>query len=157
MARIPVSSRVIALALAGALSLGSKFEGERHVAYRDAVGVPTICRGHTAGVRMGQTATPALCERLAQEDTKAAINDVLSVVKVSLNENELAAYADFVYNLGVTKFRSSTMLAKLNAGDRVGACNEFPRWVFADKKVLRGLIARRAAERELCLLRPEAL
>jgi lysozyme len=56
-----------------------------------------------------------------------------------------------VFNLGVRKLIQSTLLKKLNAGDYVGAANEFDKWVFAAGKKLKGLVARRAAEKELFL------
>ncbi|MDP2640772.1 MAG: glycoside hydrolase family protein, partial [Betaproteobacteria bacterium] len=43
----------------------------------------------------------------------------------------------------------STLLKKLNAGDYSGAAAEFPKWNKAGGKVLKGLVARRAAEAEL--------
>jgi lysozyme len=154
MARPAISTRVIAAALGLALSLGMTYEGERLEAYRDPVGIPTICRGHTAGVRMGDKATPAECAALAQKETYAALLDVDRYVTVVLNANELGAYTDFVYNVGAEKFRTSTMLRKLNAGDRAGACAELKRWVYAGGKVLLGLVKRRDAEYRLCI-KPE--
>jgi lysozyme len=137
-----------------AIALGATFEGEKLVAYKDPVGIPTICRGHTAGVKMGDTATPAECESLAYIDTMDALRDVDRLVTVPINGNELGAYTDFVYNVGATKFASSTMLRKLNAGDHNGACAELLRWVYAGGKVLRGLVLRREAEYKLCM-KPE--
>lgn len=151
MARPALSTRVIAAALGLALALGSTFEGEKLTAYRDPVGIPTICRWHTAGVRMGDKATPDECAALAQADTLDALRDVDRLVTVSLNANELGAYTDFVYNVGAEKFRTSTMLRKLNAGDRPGACAELKRWVYAGGKVLMGLVKRRDAEYRLCM------
>ncbi|AQT27767.1 endolysin [Ralstonia phage RS-PI-1] len=150
MARPALTARVVAIALGAALALGVKFEGEVLTAYRDPVGIPTICRGHTAGVQMGDKATPDECDALAHMDTMDALRDVDRLVKVELNGNELGAYTDFVYNVGATKFASSTMLRKLNAGDHAGACEELKRWVYAGGKVLNGLVKRRDAEYRLC-------
>lgn len=36
-------------------------------------------------------------------------------------------------------------------GEIKAACNQFPRWVYAGKQKLPGLVKRREAERELCL------
>jgi lysozyme len=41
------------------------------------------------------------------------------------------------------------LLKKLNSGDTEGASDEFSKWVYADKKVLPGLVRRREAEKEL--------
>ena len=151
MARPALTARVVAVAMSAALALGVKFEGERLQAYRDPVGIPTICRGHTQGVRMGDVATPAQCAAFAQADTMAALRDVDRLVTVPINGNELGAYTDFVYNVGAAKFASSTMLRKLNAGDHEGACRELLRWVYAGGRVLPGLVKRREAEYRLCI------
>ena len=45
----------------------------------------------------------------------------------------------------------STLLKKLNNGDRVGACNQLLRWDKAGGKKLRGLTLRRQSENKLCL------
>jgi lysozyme len=151
MARAVHAAGAVAVAMAAALALGVKFEGERLQAYRDPAGIPTICRGHTRGVRMSHTATPVECEALAHADTMDALHAVNQFVTVELNSNELIAYTDFVYNVGAEKFRTSTLLRKLNAGDRAGACKELLRWVYADGRVLPGLVKRRQAEYRLCI------
>ena len=50
-----------AFTAAGLIAVGivGGFEGLRTKAYRDVVGVPTICFGETRGVKMGDTATDA--------------------------------------------------------------------------------------------------
>jgi lysozyme len=151
MARAVHAAGAVAIAMAAALALGVKFEGERLQAYHDPVRIPTMCRGHTAGVRLGDVATPAECEALAQTDTLDALRTVSQLVTVELNNNELVAYTDFVYNVGAEKFRTSTLLRKLNAGDRAGACKELLRWVYADSKMLPGLVKRRQVEYRLCI------
>ncbi|MEG9531388.1 lysozyme [Mannheimia indoligenes] len=55
------------------------------------------------------------------------------------------------FNVGCNTARKSTLFRKLNSGDIRGACNEFPRWVYASGKKLRGLEIRREKERALCL------
>jgi lysozyme len=74
-----------------------------------------------------------------------------SLVKVSLTQNQYDALADFVYNVGVGNFASSTLLKKLNAKDYAGAANEFPKWNKGGGKVLNGLVRRRKKEQDLFL------
>lgn len=76
---------------------------------------------------------------------------MLKVVRVPLSTKEQAAYLSFTYNLGVKAFTNSTLLKKLNSGDRVGACNELLRWNKANGKALNGLTKRRQEENKLCL------
>lgn len=139
-------------ALAVATAAVAIFEGYRPQAYADPVGIPTICYGHTAGVRFGQRKTQAECEALLRADLGAAMAAVDRLVSAPMTETRRAALASFVYNVGPTAFAGSTLLRKLNAGDVIGACNELPRWVMSRGSVLPGLVERRKQERELCLM-----
>ncbi|HDP4777317.1 lysozyme [Pseudomonas aeruginosa] len=137
-------------ALALAAALVTPFEGRSLVAYLDPVGIPTICEGITAGVRMGDMATPAECDALLKRELQRAVDAVDRQVLVPLPDTRRAALASFVYNVGEGQLARSTLLRKLNAGDVRGACAELSRWVYAGGKKLGGLVRRRAAERELC-------
>lgn len=156
-----VKTRVVAVAGAGLLALASallpsqsgldaikKYEGVRYEAYHDAVRIPTICYGSTAGVRMGDTATPQECEDRLRRDATYAGKGVARGVKVGLTQGQYDALVSFVYNVGETQFYRSTLLRKINAGDCWGAGAEFSRWVYAQKKRLPGLVKRRADERK---------
>lgn len=149
--------RAIGLGLTGSLavaaSIASYFEGRHLIAYLDPVGIPTICEGVTKGVKLGDVKTDAECDAMFTLELMGHKQDVDRLVKVPMTPNEEAAWISFVYNVGAPAFAKSTALRKLNAGDHVGACNEMTRWVYAGGKKLRGLERRRAAERELCLMR----
>jgi len=144
-------AKIAAVATVLAASFITNFEGTRTEAYLDPVGIPTICTGHTEGVVMGQVYSLNECAAMLKSDVETAMASVLALARVPLNEHELAAYTSFVYNVGHGNFARSTLLKKLNAGDREGACNELPRWNKAKGRVLAGLVKRRAAERALCL------
>jgi lysozyme len=149
-----LNKRIAGYALAATLSIAtaviSTFEGIRTDAYLDPIGIPTICYGHTATARLGETRTPEQCKAQLSKDLLIAIGDVESRVKVTMTVERRAALVSFVYNVGGTKFGNSTLLKKLNAGDTRGACAEFSKWIYAGGVKLRGLVARRAEERELC-------
>ena len=49
-------------------------------------------------------------------------------VRAPLSPYEEVAYTSFVWNVGVGAWNNSTLLKKLNANDRVGACNEILKW-----------------------------
>ena len=142
-------------ATAGALSIAtavvSYYEGYQPTAYRDPIGVPTICYGHTATARLGQTLSQAQCTDLLQADLGTAFAAVDRRAQIELPPPTRAALASFVYNVGEGAFARSTLLRKLNAGDLRGACHELSRWVYAGGRKLNGLVKRRATERELCL------
>jgi lysozyme len=152
---VSLKRRLAIGATAGALSLAtavvSYYEGYQPTAYRDPVGLPTICFGHTATARMGQTLSQEHCTQLLQADLGHAFSAVDRRAQVDLPPPTRAALASFVYNVGEGAFARSTLLRKLNAGDLRGACHELSRWVYAGGRKLNGLVKRRATERELCL------
>jgi len=152
---VSLKRRLAIGATAGALSIAtavvSYYEGYQPTAYRDPVGVPTICFGHTATARMGQTLSQERCTQLLQADLGHAFSAVDRRAQVDLPPPTRAALASFVYNVGEGAFARSTLLRKLNAGDLRGACHELSRWVYAGGRKLNGLVKRRATERELCL------
>jgi lysozyme len=66
----------------------------------------------------------------------------------NLEGNPLCAIADFAYNLGLGRLKTSTLRRKLNAKDP-NAGNELRRWVYGGGKKLKGLVLRREAEIKL--------
>lgn len=73
----------------------------------------------------------------------------LSPILGSQPETRLAAIADFIYNLGPTKYAASTLRRRVNAGDWEGAAEQLERWVWGGGRRLPGLVARRAMEASL--------
>lgn len=150
----PAIKKVVVASVLGIAAIAG-YEGLENKAYVDPVGVTTICYGHTATAKLGQKKTSEECWKLLEKDAKIASDTVLRYTKVPLSQDELDAYTSFVYNLGAGNFASSTLLRKLNAGDRVGACNELKRWVYGKVKgvntALKGLVNRRNAENVVCL------
>lgn len=127
-------------------------EGMRHKPYKDGGDVLTVCYGHTGkDVIPGKRYSEEECQALLNSDLKAAMAVVETHVTVALTEMQKAALASFVYNVGSGAFARSTLLKKLNAGDMAGACDEMRRWKYDEGKVSKGLVNRRAVERELCL------
>jgi len=149
-----LNKRIAGYTLAATISIATavvaSFEGLRTTAYLDPIGIPTICYGHTATAKIGDSKTPAECKEQLSKDLLIAIQDVESRVKVDMTVERRAALVSFVYNVGGTKFGSSTLLKKLNGGDFRGACDELSKWVYAGGVKLKGLVARRAEERALC-------
>lgn len=80
-------------------------------------------------------------------------NYLAGVLKASpsliANARALGAMADFAYNLGVARYRSSTLRRRVDAQDWEGARSELMKWVRGGGKVLPGLVRRRAAEAAL--------
>lgn len=129
----------------------ASFEGLRTVAYRDPVGIPTVCFGETNGVRLGDKYTAEECRAMLGGRVAEFGRAVDRCVTVELPPARKAALVSFAYNVGVSAFCSSTLVKKLNRGDVSGACNELPRWTKAKGFELPGLVKRREQERQLCL------
>lgn len=149
-------NRLIKATVGGAIALATVLiqwhEGVRYTPYRDSGGVLSVCYGHTGSdIVPGKRYTAAECQSLLNSDLKAAMAVVDANVTAPLTENQKAALASFVYNIGSGAFERSMLLKKLNAGDLQGACDQMRRWKYDEGKVSNGLINRREVERELCL------
>lgn len=135
-------------------ALIARHEGLRLDAYRDAVGVWTIGYGHTAAAGApkpvaGMRITAAEADAILARDLARFEAAVGRLVTGTLGQNEFDALVSFAFNLGEGNLGASTLLRKLNAGDRAGAAAEFARWNKAGGKVLAGLTRRRAEEAAL--------
>ncbi|ELY5938888.1 lysozyme [Cronobacter malonaticus] len=138
------------------LALIKEFESCQLKAYRCPAGVWTIGYGWTQPVdgkpiSAGMEIDMPTAERLLKSGLVGYENDVMKLVRVKLSQAQFDALVSFTYNVGSRNFSTSTLLKKLNAGDYVGAADEFLRWNKSRGKVLNGLVRRRAAERELFL------
>jgi lysozyme len=131
------------------VNLIKSFEGCRTEAYQCASGVWTIGYGHTTDVKEGMTITQHQCDVMLEVDIETYENYVNEYVAVSLTQNQFDALVSWVYNLGPTNFRKSTMLKVLNAGKYEEVPYQMKRWVHANGKILKGLVLRREAEAEL--------
>lgn len=140
-------------ALAHAVNIIKKWEGLKLEAYPDPAtgGAPwTIGYGATGpGIVKGVRWTQRQAEDRLAIDIDRFMKGVRSVVKGKVRDTELAAMTSLAYNIGVSAFKSSTLLRKFNAGDKEGAANQFPRWNKAGGKVMRGLTNRRLDEQAL--------
>ncbi len=108
----------------------------------------TIGYGHTRGVKEGDCCTMQDAEDWLHADTAAAASAVSRLVIVALTQQQYDALCSLTFNIGSGAFAASTLLRKLNNYDYAGAAAEFPRWNKQAGKVLDGLTARRAAERD---------
>ena len=131
------------------IQLVKYFEGFEDTAYLCPANVWTIGYGRTRNVKEGDKITEVQAERDLLEELEEFKHQVLDSVKVELKQNELDALTSWTYNLGVGNLKSSTLLKKLNAGNKDEVPAEIVRWNKANGKVLAGLTKRREAEAEL--------
>ncbi|MDQ1921299.1 lysozyme [Massilia pseudoviolaceinigra] len=135
-----------------AVTIVGGFEGLRQAAYLDPVGIPTICFGETKGVRLGQRATLDQCKAMLAASLQLANHAVDDCIRAPLPDYRRAALVSFAYNVGQPALCGSTLARKMNAGDVEGGCDELLRWTIAKGIRLPGLVKRRQAERNLCLV-----
>lgn len=126
-----------------------EMEGLKLQAYKCPAGIPTIGVGHTAGVKMGDSITKEKAIQLLELDIKDARSQVVKIVKPKLEPNQLDAITDFVFNLGIGKLKDSTLLQCINNGRFYDVPTQLKRWIYANGKVLDGLVRRRNIEAQL--------
>lgn len=125
-----------------------KWEGLRLRPYLCAAGVPTIGYGHV----ISSLSHPSISREQAEEwliSDMAKFKVQLLTASPSLvnaSAHRRAALISFVFNLGIGRYRSSTLRKKVQEGDWEAAKREIQKWVFGGGKKLPGLIARRAEE-----------
>tara|TARA_R110000823_G_scaffold238121_1_gene363486 strand:+ start:4358 stop:4795 length:438 start_codon:yes stop_codon:yes gene_type:complete len=128
------------------IDLIKHFEGCKLEAYEDAVGVPTIAYGRIKDVKMGDSCTQAQAEAWLDEELHEYEGYINDAVTVSLNQNQFDSLVSWVYNLGPSNLKSSTMLKVLNKEQYADVPEQIQRWNKAGGKVLKGLTKRRNAE-----------
>jgi len=73
----------------------------------------------------------------------------MTAVVTPLTDGQFAALTDFVFNVGSTNFKSSTLLTVVNAKQLDRVEGQFKRWVMAGGKPWPGLVTRRGREVEV--------
>lgn len=111
-------------------------------------GHPTIGYGHVGWVNNGEAITREQAEELLLLDV-AKVERQLNTLGLGLPIEKYEALVDFVYNLGFSRLKQSTLLRliKKNADD-VRIKDEFKKWVYCNGRVLAGLKKRRLWEAE---------
>ena len=128
------------------IALLRHFEGCKLNAYQDSVGVWTIGYGHTKGVERGMKISQEEAESMLQQELEHEYEDYISDIDQELTQCQFDALVCWVYNLGPTNLRSSTMLKEIIAGNMDLVPFQMKRWDKAGGKVLLGLTRRRNAE-----------
>lgn len=136
-----------------AVALVGGYEGLRTTAYRDVVGIPTVCFGETRGVKMGDRYSVEECQVMlgtALVEFETGMRKCL-VAPDAIKDKPYTAFLSVTYNIGTGAFCGSSMARLVNAGDIRGACDALLRWNKAGGRVIAGLTRRRQEERALCL------
>lgn len=136
------------------LNLIKEFEGFRAVAYLCPAQVWTIGYGSTyypdrTKVKQGDRISTKEGEELLKVTVRDFENAINQYVRVPLTPNQFSALVSFAFNVGVSAFRDSTLLRKLNQKEYNEVHHQLMRWTRANKRILQGLVRRRLAESEL--------
>lgn len=147
------AGKAVGGALAALIALVGTFEGLRTTAYKDIVGVTTVCYGETRNVMLGDTYTPEECKEMLGERLAEFSKGVRNCLRDpdSLPDKVFISYVSLAYNVGVPTFCRSSIARKANQGDIVGSCNAILLYNRAGGEVVRGLVLRRQKERKICL------
>lgn len=145
---------VLAEAVEVAAQLCRTFEGLRLEPYICPAGYPTIGYG-TVNKPDGTKVTmdhPPITKETAEE---WLVGELVSTYmagvltaspQLAANPKALGAITDFAYNLGVPRYRSSTLRRRIDEQDWGGAQEELMKWTKGGGRVLPGLVRRRQAE-----------
>jgi len=129
-------------------------EGCKLTAYQCPAGVWTVGYGYTgADIKKGVCWTQEKADECLLVTAMSVLDRAVkySPILATANMEKQAAIADFIYNLGIGNYATSTLKKKVDAGDWVSAASEIKRWDKAAGKVLKGLTVRRAKEAALLL------
>ena len=142
------------------LNLIKGYEGLRMSAQYAPTEQWTVGYGHVSTARHGMSVTEGDAERLLKDDVEPIEQLIADTVRAPLNQNEHDALVSLIFNIGEENWKRSTVLRKLNAGDKLGAANAFEMWskAFVNNELatLDGLVRRRAAEKSLFLMPTDA-
>lgn len=148
-----ITAGVTAAVIAASTPFIAKWEGLSLVAYKDIVGVPTVCYGETRGVQMGDSYTKAECEEMLRKSVAeyyAKLQPYMTNKDIPIGVQ--ASLLELAYNVGIHAAGTSTMMKLANQGKYKEACQQLDRWVKAGGGKVQGLVNRRADSKvNLCL------
>lgn len=126
-------------------------------AYLDIVKVATACDGLTGGdIKIGKSFTEAQCAVLLEArlaDTAERVMACTPGLALTIPGRDFVRFAavSLAYNVGWPTYCTSTMRARINAGQIRAACDALTWFNRAGGRVLPGLVDRRAREKAICL------
>lgn len=129
------------------LNLIKSFEGLKLTAYRCPAGKWTIGYGHTKGVKKGMYISEEVATHFLIEDVQRVEPVINSYNDIyHWTQNEFDALASFAFNCGIGNLKK---LLKYGQRTKSQIADAILLYNKANGRVLRGLIRRRKAEREL--------
>lgn len=108
-------------------------EGRSLVAYKDPVGIWTICDGETLGVKPSEKRTEAQCDATLRKGI-ARHAEALSGLPEGLPDAVLVGAVDLTYNIGVGGFSTSRVYKALAQSDYKAAGEAVLAWRYVSQK-----------------------
>lgn len=155
---IMIAVATVASAENKAVDLLKKVEGFSATTYVCPGGRPTIGYGST---KKFLVEAKKITQAKATAELKAEVAEIARKLRVevgtkALSLHEEAAVVSFIYNVGWSAFKGSTMCRLIKEGaDHKKVAEEFAKWKYVtvggSKKISNGLVNRRAKEKRLFL------
>ena len=95
------------------LDLIKHFESLQLKAYKCSANVWTIGYGHTKNVKEGDRISQDQANCFLMQDLYSVERAIVRLVKVKLNQNQFDALCSLIFNIGISTFNTSTLLASL--------------------------------------------
>lgn len=145
------------------INLIGQFEAFVPHPYKDGGGVWTIGYGSTyypSGQPVKPSDPPITKQQALSMKKDIIARDFVPAVRLALakpiakglvNQNMFNATVSLAYNIGVKAFADSSIVRNLNMGKKQAAADSFLLWNKDNGKVIKGLVNRRNAERNLFL------
>ena len=109
--------------------------------------VPTIGYGTVVPSLSFGPITESKAEAFLRLDIAKAEASAIRASPVLLRyQDKLDAITSFIYNLGIGRYKASTLRRKINEEDWESSAKEIKRWVWGGGRKLPGLVARRYEE-----------
>ena len=137
------------------IELLEQLEGLKLKAYKCSAGVWTIGLGNTfyedgSKVKEGNVISKERAYLLFNLISKQFEKAIDENVKVDINQNQYNSLFCFIYNIGISGFKNSTLLKILNSNPNDGnIAKQFLRWNKIAGKESKGLTNRRITESSL--------
>ena len=135
--------------------------GWGHVLYQDQIKYPIVRKeGYTGMLRPEYPLKPEdnrvwskdELKEIFRKDIRSFESGVLRLApNLAGNQGPFDACVAFSFNVGLGNFQRSTIRQKINRGEWEEAAQAFMQWTKAGGQVLKGLVRRRSAERDLFL------
>ncbi|MCD7712910.1 MAG: lysozyme [Firmicutes bacterium] len=128
----------------------AEFEGCSLTPYLCPAGVWTQGYGHTKGISKNSAKiSQEKADQWLLEDILMSHEDLCRLVTVPITEGMHIALLSFIFNFGYSKCSGYSLFKELNKGNYAVAAGKFGDYVYAGGVKLKGLVNRRAKEKEM--------